>query len=130
MQLHEATASRFLPKPVNSGMVKWLRFGYSALSWLFPPKIINNSLVTVKAETENGIKYIHILGKFLFLHTYRRQANFFTEDITNFGDKMKKVASPRLLQASNEWNWSFRVPCAGLAALGLLGWGRCCHRQN
>lgn len=116
MQLYEAISSSFLPGYMNLGMVKWLRFSYFVLSWLFSPKIANNISVTVKAENENGIKYIHVLGKFLFLHTYKCQANIFAADTKYFEYKTETVVSPILLQVSSEWNWNFcGPPCIGAA---------------
>lgn len=64
MQLYEVIANRFLPEYINLVMVKWLRFSYFVLSWLFSPMNFNYSWVTVKAVNENGIKYIHVLGRF------------------------------------------------------------------
>lgn len=64
MQPYEVIANRFLPEYVNLVMVKWLRFSYFVLSWLFSPMNLNYSKLTVKAVNENGMKYIHVLVKF------------------------------------------------------------------
>lgn len=98
---------RFLPEYMNLVMVKWLRFSDFVLSWLFSPKIVNNSSVTVKAANENGIKHIHVLRKFLFLHPDRRQANIFAADTAYVGYKRETVVPPMLLHVSSEWSRSF-----------------------
>lgn len=39
MQLYEVSiASTFLPEYINLAMVKWLKFSYFVLGWLFSPK--------------------------------------------------------------------------------------------
>lgn len=49
----EAIANRFLPECINLVTVKWLRFSYFVLSWLFSSMNFSYSWVTVKAVNED-----------------------------------------------------------------------------